>query len=71
MSIDASSPAWLAIAAALRERIEEHKEKCCSIHASAEARAGYAARIDELRQILSLGDAGKRPRVTANRSETY
>ena len=45
------SPAWLAVSAALRER-RGAQEKCCSIHANAEARAGYAARIDELRQIL-------------------
>lgn len=71
MTINTSSSEWRALANLIRERIEEHKEKCCSIHATAETRAALAARIDELRQLLSLENPQARPRPTASRSETY
>lgn len=72
MTINTSSPEWLAIAKLMRERIEAHKEQCCSIHATAETRAACAARVDELRHILMLTEgAAQRPRPTASKSETY
>lgn len=70
MSIDRSSPTWLALQARALERIEDLKERCCLLGTSDAERAACASRIDELRRLLAPNTAlDSAP--SAYRSESY
>lgn len=65
--VDTGSPEWRAVRMYVERRIEELKESCVSVGATAEQRLVFAHRIEELRELM---DAPERARaISKARSE--
>ena len=53
MDIDANSREWQTVTEFVKARTEELRDRCCALNATAQDRQDAAARIDELRMLLT------------------
>ena len=51
--IDVADRTWLNVAEYVRSRVEDLKDRCCSVGSSDRERQDCAARIEELRMLLN------------------